>query len=228
MDILKENFEFPMRDVNLIGKRVYNTKTNKHGMITGITLENHLGNLTYHFNAYYDKIGSDSMIFTEDLYNGNIKFVIIDMPEFKNSKEKEIDDIKEFLAERFCANSIIHITREQHKKNCDEQEYCGILEIMGKANELDSIAADIVQDNYSMLKYFTLFVDGTITENQMLYGLVNVLSSELRNKRDEELKGFVKVLNKETESLLKETIKEWIDKKPEKYIEAMKEINRNE
>lgn len=228
MDILKENFEFPMRYVNLIGKRVYNTKTNKHGMITGITLENHLGNLTYHFNAYYDKIESDSMIFAEDLYNGNIKFSIIDMPEFKDYKEKEISDIKEFMGEKFCANSIIHITREQHKKNCDEQEYRGILEIMGKANELDSIAADIVQDNYSMLKYFTLFVDGTITENQMLYGIVNVLSSELRNKRDEELKGFGKVLNKETESLLKETIKEWIDKNPEKYIEVMEGLNKDE
>lgn len=196
MGILKENLELPMKDINLIGKRIYNAKTNKHGMITGITLENHTGNLTYYFNAYYDKLESDSMIFTEDLRNGNIKFVIIDMPEFKDYKEKEISDIKEFLGEKFCANSIIHITREQHKKNIAEQEYRGILEIMGKAKELDSLASDIIQDNYSMLKYFVLFSDGIITENQMLYGIVNVLSSELRNKRDEELKGFGKVLRK--------------------------------
>lgn len=228
VDNLKENFEFPMKDLSLIGKRIYNTKTNRHGMITGITLENHVGNLTYHFNAYYDKIEFDSMIFAEDLHNGNIRFVIIDMPEFKDYKEKEISDIKEFMGEKFCANSIIHINREQHKKNCAEQEFRGILEIMGKANELDSIAADIVQDNYSMLKYFTLFIDGIITENQMLYGLVNVLSSELRNKKDEELKGFREVLNKEMESLLKETIKEWIEKNPEKYLEVMEGLNKDE
>lgn len=57
------------------------------------------------------------MIFTEDLYNGNIKFVIIDIPEFKDYEENEIDDIKKFMGEKFCPNTIIHITNEQHKKN---------------------------------------------------------------------------------------------------------------
>lgn len=78
-----------------------------------------------------------------------------------------------------------------------------------------------------MLKYFCLFTDGIITENQMLYGLVNVLSSELRNKKDEKLKGFGKILNKESELMLKETMKKWIDENPEKYVKIVKELEKN-
>ena len=222
--ITMENLELPMKDVSLIGKRIYNTKTDKYGMITEISLQMILskGGISYSFKAYYDKIEPNSIVFAEDLYNGNVRFVIIDIPGFEKYQDREAEEIKEFMGDKLCANTIMHISEEFHKKKYSEQEYRGILEIMGKANELDSLASDIIQDNYSMLKYFCLFTDGTITENQMLYGLVNVLSSELRNKRDEELKGIGKVMTKETETLLKETMKEWIDKNPQKYADIVK------
>lgn len=200
MENIKDNLELPMKNINIIGKQIYNTKTDKYGMVTGIHVQKMVGKLGHYFEAYYDKIDSDTMIFTEDLYNGTLQFVIINMPILEKIKEKNIEEIKEFMGDRFCGNTIRYITEEQHKKHCSEQEWRGIQEIMGKAKELDSLAADVVMDNYSMLKYFTLFIDGIITENQMLYGLVNILSAELRLKKDNEIKGFSDALRKETMS----------------------------
>lgn len=233
MENIKENFELPTKDINIIGKLFYNTKTDKYGIISGITLERYASKLGNCFKAYYDRIESDAMVFAEDFYNGNLKFIIItgydiDIPRLEKLKNQQIKEIKEFMGDRFSNNTILYITNENHKKKLSEQEYRGILEIMGKAKELDSLAADIVQDNYSMLKYFTLFVDGIITENQMLYGIVNVLSSELRTKRDNELKENGKIFNGELKLLLKETLREWIDKNPEKYVEKLKGNDKNE
>lgn len=224
---MKENMEIPLKDVTLIGKRIYNTETNKYGMITGICLEEIMGRIGYRFEAYYDKMEPNSVVFGGDFYKGKIRFVIINMPVFKELNEKYITEIKKFMGNKFSSESIRYITEEEHKKSCSEQEWRGVVEIMGKSKELDSLAADVIQDNYSMLKYFTLFADGIITENQMLYGLVNVLSSELKVNRDHELKESAKHLRNDMKKLLKETAMEWIDKNPKQYSEILKELGEN-
>lgn len=216
MENSKQYLEIPLTDINIIGKQIYNTETNKYGMISGLFLEKFAGTLGHFYEAYYDKIDHNEMVFSEDLHKGKIKFVIVDMPKFKEFNNQQIDEIKEFMGENFSENTIFHITEEEQKKHCDEQEWSGIQEIMGKAKELDTLAADIVQDNYSMLKYFTLFIDGIITENQMLYGLVNVLSSELRVKKDKELKEFTEKFKKDTEAIVKENFQKWIEENTEK------------
>lgn len=194
-----ENMEIPMKDINLIGKIVYNTKVDKRGIITGVCLENHLNKIGYSFRVYYDRIEKDATIFAQDFYNGDLKFLIITeyeykIPELDKVKEKEIEEIKKFMGNKFSSNTIMYITEKEYKKKGVEQEYRGIVEITGKFKELDSLAADVVQENYSMLKYFCLFGDGIITENQMLYGFVNVLSSELRVQRDRNLEKQSKTL----------------------------------
>lgn len=200
----------------LIGKRIYNTASNKYGYISEIHIMSGVGGYMVYFNGYYDSFDSESILSINDFKTGALKFVLIDMKPSFIFSEEQLDDvqsrlyaeIKEIMGEDFSDNMIIHMTDDEHDEYIHNEKEGKIRRIGSDLVNLTELSAKVFYDNFSTQRLFTKFKDGVISETEMLYGVCNCLSEELQCVKDRELELFTK---HEMPRLMEETLEQYGD-----------------
>lgn len=189
----QEDFVLEKKYLNLIEKHIYNTKTDKFGMITGIEITS----FGIQLKAYYDNMDSDSIVFFEDFEKGILKFVIITDTGFPKSVmgnyEKEIvEDVKEFFGDKFTEDMIMYVNEEKRDEKNRENKQRELKNIKGKLTNLSKLSAEIFHDNYTALELYKKYAKGVLTEIELLYGICNHLCKEIKYLKDRNLQLFMK------------------------------------
>ncbi len=188
-----ENLEIINSYLNLIDKYIYNTELDKFGMITDIEISG----AGVYLKAYYDRIHSSDMVLFEDFEKGKIKFTIITgesiltKEQNKQYQEKEINEIKQAFGDKFSDEMIMYIDDEERKRRNKEDEQKEIQRISTKMINLKKLSAEIFYDDYVCTETYKKYVNGEITETELLYIICNHLCEELKRLKDENLNYFI-------------------------------------
>lgn len=200
----------------LLGKRIYNTVSNKYGYISEISIMQGVGGYMVYFNGFYDSFYNESILSINDFKTGALKFVLIDMkPSFIFRKE-QLDDvqsrlyaeIKEIMGEDFSDDMIIHMTDDEYDDYIRKSKEERIRRIGSDLINLTELSSNVFYDNFSAQRLYTKYKDGVISESEMLYGVCNCLCEELQRVKDRELELFTK---HEMPRLMKETLEQYGD-----------------
>lgn len=192
----QEDFVLEKKYLNIIEKCIYNTATDKFGMITGIEITN----LGIQLKVYYDNMDSDSIVFFEDFEKGVLKFVIITDTGFPktvigNYEKKIIEDVKAFFGDKFTEDMIIYVTEEKREEKNRENKNREIENISGTLTNLKKLSTEIFYDNYTALELYKKYTKGDLTETELLYAICNHLCEEIKYLKDRNLelsmKGFL-------------------------------------
>ena len=192
----QEDFVLDKKYLNLIDKCIYNTKTDKFGMITAIEID---GSGIF-LKTYYDNMDSDCVAFFGDFEKGKLKFIVIkglDLPKGiqKDFERETKEDIKLFFGEKFTEDMIMYVEEEKRKAKNEENEQKEIKNIRGKLMNLSKLSAEIFYDNYTALELYKNYTKGNLAETQLLYGICNHLCEEIKYFKDRNLelsmKGFL-------------------------------------
>lgn len=200
----QEDFTLEKKYLNLLGKYIYNTETDKFGMITAISISK----IGMSLKAYYDSINDDSLVFFEDFKKGTLKFTLIDGGATFGTELHEkytneiIDDIKSIFGEEFSEDMIIHVDDDKRKEKNRENEEKEVKNICGKLLNISKVTAEIFYDDYTSREIYMKYTDGKISETEMLYLVCNHLCEELNRIKSENLEYFVEKMNREHAALL--------------------------
>lgn len=198
----------------LLGKRIYNTMSDKYGYISEIRIMQGVGGYMVYFNGFYDSFDSESILSINDFKTGALKFVLIDMKPSFIFIEKQLDDvqsrlyaeIKEIMGEDFSDGMIIHMTDDEHNEYIRKEKEEKIRHIGSDLINLTELSSKVFYDNFIAQRLFTKYKDGVISESEMLYGVCNCLCEELQRVKDRELEHFVK---HEMPRLMEETLEQY-------------------
>lgn len=185
-------------------KYIYNTKTDKYGMINGIEISR----MGMWLKAYYDRIEDSDMVFFEDFKNGTLKFTIIDGGVTFGKEEHEayttqiIEDIKSVFGVDFSDDMIMRVDDDERTKKNRENEGKERQNIHGKLLNISKVTAEIFYDDYTAREIYMKYVDSKISETEMLYFICNHLCEEVKRIKDENLEYFVEKMNREHATLL--------------------------
>lgn len=199
----QEDFVLEKKYLNLIEKHIYNTKTDKFGMITGIEITS----FGIQLKAYYDNIDSDSIVFFEDFEKNVLKFVIVTETGFsksitENYKKEIIEDVKSFFENKFTEDMIMYVKEEKRDEKNRENKQKEIKNISGKLMNLSKLSAEIFHDNYAALKLYKKYTEGVLTETELLYAVCNYLCEEVKKLKDWNLDLSMKDFLKEEAEFL--------------------------
>lgn len=206
--------------MNIINIPIYNTEKKLHGILSEISLLRLSNGLYIQYKAFYDNVNREDTIYKDDFEKGIVKFVLLNdgnwqKGHLKEMQEMQIQAIKEFLGEDHDKDSVIWISEQERKKQLEEQEYRQKNKIGDCTKWAESATRELIFENYSAIRIFSLYVDEVITKEQFLIELVNILAEEKRVYRDVSLnsgtKSFINDIRKvfdENRDFLKETMKE--------------------
>lgn len=184
--------EIENKYLNIIGLHIYNTQLDKYGIISNLNISKNADNsFGISYIAFYDSKDNNSTLFYQDFLNNKVKFILIEFDYLDNKEYNEhcLESIKEYLGDNFNLNNIIRINEKDRQKKLEQQEIKEILNINTNLNKFNFIISETIFQNYHLMKLYKLFTENLITENQMLYGFINVIFAEnLFLKENYELK----------------------------------------
>ena len=212
MNNFEEDVKIPKEYLNVSNFAIYDTINKRHGIITGIRLRfSFLTGCYPEFESYFDQINNIGIVYREDFITGKIKFVMVTgykslmltLEEQKDLGNKRLDAIKAFLGEKYRDDCILRISQDKRDAELKEQEYREKSKIGKEIRWAESATKAFIFDNYSAMRVFELYKNETITENQFLIELINILANEKRVKFDmdalkdahvfeEKMKTFIK------------------------------------
>ncbi len=113
--------EIENKYINLLGCLIYDKRTGEEGMLSSISIQRFIGGYGVYFNAYYNRLNSNRMVFIEDIEKRNIVFLI----PFSTNYQKELlgelaqrhkKVIKEFFGDKYREDMIMEIDEEERQK----------------------------------------------------------------------------------------------------------------
>lgn len=219
--ICQEDFILDKKYLNLIHKSIYSVDLDMFGMISEIAVTDY----GMYLKACFNKIHNDRMILFEDFKNGKIKFVIITNIGISDKlesqfKDKDLQDIKNFLGDDFSEDKIIYQTNDKYKEEIRRKDKLEVFNIENTLLNLKKLSAEIFYDDYTILELYKKYVAGIITETELLYGVCNYLCQEIKRLKDDNLNYFIEKFNHEQKEILIEykSRKKEVDEKGEKII----------
>lgn len=216
----RDDMTIDKKYLNIINIPIYNTEKKLHGILSEIGLLRLPNELYIQYKAFYDNVNREDTIDKFDFEKGIVKFVLLndgnrEKGNLKEMQEMQIQAIKEFLGEDHAEDSVIWISEQERKKQLKVQEYRQKNKIGDCAKWAESATKELIFENYSAIRIFSLYVDKVITKEQFLIELVNILAEEKRVYRDVSLnsgtKIFINDIRKvfdENRDFFKEVIKE--------------------
>lgn len=200
----QEDLTIEKKYLNLLDKYIYNTETDKFGMITGISISR----MGISLRAYYDSLDDDSLVFFDDFKKGILKFTLIDggvtfgKELHEKYTEQVIDEIKSAFGDEFSEDMIIHVEDDERTRKNRENEEKEKQNISNKLLNISKVTAEIFYDDYTAREIYMKYADDKISETEMLYLICNHLCEEVKRLKDENLEYFVEKMNREHATLL--------------------------
>lgn len=170
----------------LLTKFIYNKRLDKIGYIPSIEYRSGFGGCYATYNAYYDVFDSTDLLVDSDFLQGNVQFVIIEMP-IKESEEynrRQIEDIKKYFGDKFFEDMILYITEEEKKAKDLENKKRAFQMLHVDLTQLTDVSIDVLAENFYLRELYSKYKRNVISKEEMLYAMVNHLSQELKRALD--------------------------------------------
>lgn len=188
--------EIEEKYIKMIGKDIYHKALNRFGQIASIEIM-FMSGYKVAFNAYCGEFNSRVILFLQDFIDGTVAFNIVNDNFTEESAKKEIEEIKTIFGDKFREDMLCYTSvMERAARLQKEKEDC-LHCVAGQLVKLDAPTVEMFSDDYYLREFYVLYKDGKLTENEMLYAMVNYLAKEYKKVNESNLGYFGKYILKD-------------------------------
>lgn len=178
----------------ICNKIIYNPELDKFGRTNNIDLSVHSFGSYVIYKVYYDDFDDEVPMYFDD-FKTKVKFVLftdLSKEDFKLLKNKTIKDLQDAFGDEFNEDMIMYISEKEKNKLDEENKKKIRMSVRNMVVSLEEPAVDIFVEYFYCREMYKKYKHGDMSEKEMLYGIVNWLSSHCKRLSDSNFEYFKK------------------------------------
>lgn len=174
----------------MLGKHIYNKALDKFGYISSIEIMEYIGGYGINLIVYYDTFHHRDIAFLQDFEKGTLQFALI--TDYEPMIERHLEDIRTIFGDKFSEDMILYISEEERKAKNQEKEERNIQMLSSDLVSLTRVSSHVIANDFGARELYLKYKDGSLTQEEMLYAMINHLAYELQRREDSNSKYFFK------------------------------------